>query len=335
MKRAAFLVLVLVLAGAGALARADELTVGKVTYRDVEIRDVSAGKIGFTFYGRMVYKPLADVVAVRLGKDATFNKAEAFLAEKKFDNAIALYTVAKAASKKKWQDALIDYRLGMAVAGKLRSPMGSAGPADAAPAAAKSTDPLESADAFADILDIAPERPAGISAAKPSSLPPHLARAWRQYAAKRAVWEKKVIHLRGKKVTWELIFQSAVPIQEYLTSGKSGKSSKRPRRSGSSRKQFTGRPQGVPVIWGTGFIVEATSEGGVGVLANVASGKNAKGLESLKPRDIVQITGRIRRDLEPGAAGSELYLAEAVVKPTGKTAKPEEGQTPAKAKTTR
>ena len=309
-------------------AAADEVLIGKIAYRDIRIESVQDGEIGFRFFARIVRKPLTQIVKVSLTHDPTLNQAEASMARGKFELAVAQYGSAMQTAKKDWHKALIAYRLGVAMAGWNvdRQVRLCAKPTKGKPGEAM----LASADALAEFLSNAPTDPSGDSEAWEKLAKGKQMIAKREYEGQLAMYCGKVRRLRAKKIAWKVAFVELSPLEEKPKAGRRP-GTKRPvprasakRPPGAARAGVTTllrSPQGQPEYWRWGHLVTATSEEGVLVIANVLP-SGAKGLDKLKPNEIIEFDGRIRSDIEPFAAVKSrqmtLYIDQAKVKTTGK-----------------
>jgi len=110
------------LAGGLALAdSADSLVIGKILYQNVQVTDVSNGKITYELNGRSYDKQLSDVSYIKLTAQGAFSKAEDSFKDGKFAEAVAAYTAAEtSADNLDWLRRLIRYRrLLAAVAAKM------------------------------------------------------------------------------------------------------------------------------------------------------------------------------------------------------------------------
>ncbi|GAG34209.1 unnamed protein product, partial [marine sediment metagenome] len=156
--------------------------------------------------------------------------------------------------------------------------------------------------------------------------------AKRKYESQLAIYCGKVRRLRAKKVSWKVAFVESAPLEEKPKAGRRpgvkrpvhGAGAKRPpprRGTRAGRTTLLRTPQGQPEYWRWGHLVTATSEEGILVVANVLP-SGAKGLDRLKPNEIIQLGGRIRGDIEPSQAARSrqmtLYIDQAKVKTTGK-----------------
>lgn len=364
-----------------AQAPADEIVIGRVPYRNVKIQSIKDDKIGFEFYGRTIYKPLAEITQVQIDGNAELNKAEAYLAKGEADKAIALYTAAKEKAEQDWLRALIDHRLSAARGGGAEPPAATGRPSSpptakpapdssGQPGPESADGPLASPQAFAALLESEPPHPS-TSIQDWSELTDGQKRAAeRRHGAQRTLWGNKVRSFRGKKVVWELVFQEVTKIEPAVrqpprkrppTVSPGARTppkytppprppSRTPAQPRTGPRAF--QRQGPPQHWRAGYIVKAVSpapaadptspgrtdrsrsrsraaQGAVAVLAHVLPVRG-KGLEQLRKAELIKVTARIRRDLEPGAPPQTLYLEAAEVESTGKLWDPKAPSTPAK-----
>ena len=92
-------------------AMADEITLGKLPYPNIQVMDVSNLRITYELSGRSFDKPIRELTSVTIGGMRQLNQAEVLVKEGKFAEAVAEYDKAdKSEVAKPWQQRLIRYR---------------------------------------------------------------------------------------------------------------------------------------------------------------------------------------------------------------------------------
>ena len=227
-------------------AAADEVTIEGLKYSEVKVTDFDGKRITFTLPdGRSLSKSAEQITSVTISNDRILNKAERLLGEKKFDEAIAQYKLALRRGNLQWQKRLIEFRLASAEKQKTGEdtpkpaltpkPTSTPEPAPtpkptptAKPAPttkpAPSTKPAEdgaglsekcravltSADAFADILEVAPTPPDDFRRdrrqwSRMTTLQKEeLEDNWQE---KHDSWRADLESLYGKEVTWVVLLE--------------------------------------------------------------------------------------------------------------------------------
>lgn len=181
-------------------ARADKVVTAGQTYDNVKVVDLSGGDLQ-TFDSKGIHKiPLADVKQLTLNNEAMFNQGEELRAQGKFQDAMALYTKARAkAMKGSWHQRLVKIRLDeMKKLGGVAAKTSTV--ADNNPPEEKKAEPLSSLDALGEDLATEPMAPKDRQNWKGLDEQDRK-EATAKYEAELAQWNKK--HgCKGAKISW-------------------------------------------------------------------------------------------------------------------------------------
>ncbi|MFW6066149.1 MAG: tetratricopeptide repeat protein [Planctomycetota bacterium] len=104
------LVLLLVLP-ASVAANADEVRVGRLPYSGVTVTDFAGGELTFRTSGREITRSLSEVNRIELDGRGQFNRAEEFLADDRYGEAVQAYRGAEESAGSAWLGRLISCRL--------------------------------------------------------------------------------------------------------------------------------------------------------------------------------------------------------------------------------